>query len=107
MCPAAGAADAAVTGRRKPGIIWVPSRCVKERRAGGCAITHRQPESALRFPSCLGERVDDDPLHRSELPERRFHGWRLLGVISVVLLLMAGVALAVDLAVVGPLEGRW
>jgi hypothetical protein len=53
------------------------------------------------------DRVDDDLSNCPDLPEKHFRGWRLLCVISVVLLLMAGVALAVDLAVVGPLEGRW
>jgi hypothetical protein len=40
-------------------------------------------------------------------PERRFHGWRLLGVIVTVLIVLAAISLAVDVAVIGPLEARW
>ena len=36
----------------------------------------------------------------------RFHGWRLVGIIFVVCVLIATVAVVVDWAVIGPLEGR-
>ena len=37
---------------------------------------------------------------------RQFHGWRLLGVIFVVILLIAIVSAVVDWRIIGPLEGR-
>ena len=37
---------------------------------------------------------------------RRFHGWRLIGVIMVVIFALAAVSFVVDWMVVGPLEGR-
>lgn len=38
--------------------------------------------------------------------EEKFHGWRLLGVIALVILVIAAVSFAIDWAVIGPLEGR-
>ncbi len=38
--------------------------------------------------------------------ERRFHGWRLIGVIMIVIVILAAVSFVVDWAVIGPLEGR-
>ena len=38
--------------------------------------------------------------------ERKFHGWRLLGVIFMVIVVLALVSAVVDWAVIGPLEGR-
>jgi hypothetical protein len=38
--------------------------------------------------------------------EKKFHGWRLLGVIFCVILLLAGVSFVVDWLVIGPLRGR-
>ena len=41
-----------------------------------------------------------------ETPEKRFHGWRLLGIIFSVVVALALLSLAVDWVVIGPLEGR-
>lgn len=38
--------------------------------------------------------------------EKKFHGWRLLGVITTVVVLLAVIAFLVDWIVIGPLEGR-
>jgi hypothetical protein len=38
--------------------------------------------------------------------EKQFRGWRLLGVIMIVVVLLALVSAAVDWMVIGPLEGR-
>lgn len=38
--------------------------------------------------------------------EKKFHGWRLLGCIAMVIVVLALVSAAVDWAVIGPLEGR-
>ena len=38
--------------------------------------------------------------------EKRFHGWRLLGYIFCVVLVLAVISAVVDWAVIGPLEGR-
>ncbi len=41
-----------------------------------------------------------------ESHEKKFHGWRLLGVIFLVVVALAAVSFALDVMVVGPLEGR-
>ena len=38
--------------------------------------------------------------------EKKFRGWRLLGVIMSVVLLLAVISFVVDWMVIGPLEGR-
>jgi hypothetical protein len=38
--------------------------------------------------------------------EKKFHGWRLLGIIGTVIVLLALVSFLVDWAVIGPLRGR-
>jgi hypothetical protein len=38
--------------------------------------------------------------------EKRFRGWRLLGFIMCVVVLLALISAIVDWAVIGPLEGR-
>jgi hypothetical protein len=37
---------------------------------------------------------------------KRFHGWRLLGVILCVVVVIAAASAIVDWLVIGPLEGR-
>ena len=41
-----------------------------------------------------------------ENDERQFHGWRLIGVIMIVIVVLAAVSFVIDWAVIGPLEGR-
>lgn len=41
-----------------------------------------------------------------EVPEKRFHGWRLIGFILCVVVVIAIVSAVIDWAVIGPLEGR-
>ena len=36
----------------------------------------------------------------------KFRGWRLLGVVMLVVLLIAGVSAVIDYLVIGPLDGR-
>jgi len=38
--------------------------------------------------------------------EKRFHGWRLLGVIFLVVVVLGLISALVDWIVIGPLEGR-
>jgi hypothetical protein len=38
--------------------------------------------------------------------EKRFHGWRLVGFILLVVVVLAVVSAVVDWVVIGPLEGR-
>ena len=38
--------------------------------------------------------------------DHRFHGWRLLGVIFAVVVVLAVTSAVVDWLVIGPLEGR-
>ena len=36
----------------------------------------------------------------------KFHGWRLLGVILLVCVAIAGISALIDYVAIGPLEGR-
>jgi hypothetical protein len=38
--------------------------------------------------------------------EKKFHGWRLLGVIMAVIVVLAVASFVIDWMVIGPLEGR-
>ena len=38
--------------------------------------------------------------------ERKFHGWRLLGIIMSIVVVLAIISAVVDYLVIGPLEGR-
>ena len=50
--------------------------------------------------------VQSDEQNDSNQPETRFHGWRLLGFIMSVVVVLALISLLVDWMVIGPLEGR-
>lgn len=39
-------------------------------------------------------------------PEKQFHGWRLIGVIMCVIVVLAVISAVIDWVVIGPLEGR-
>ena len=47
-----------------------------------------------------------EPHKMNQPQEKRFHGWRLLGVIMLIVVALALVSAAVDWLVIGPLEGR-
>jgi len=46
------------------------------------------------------------PATGSQAAEKQFRGWRLIGVIMGVIVVLAIVSAVVDWAVIGPLEGR-
>jgi len=48
----------------------------------------------------------DESPHSPNDESVRFRGWRLLGVIMAVVVVLALIAAAVDIIVIGPLEGR-
>lgn len=50
---------------------------------------------------CNDGAMESEPAH-----EKKFRGWRLLGVILAVVVVLAIVSFLVDWAVIGPLEGR-
>ena len=41
-----------------------------------------------------------------EFADKRFRGWRLIGFIMIVVVVLASISFVVDWAVIGPLEGR-
>ena len=41
-----------------------------------------------------------------ESREKKFHVWRLLGVIFLVVVVLAALSFVLDVMVIGPLEGR-
>ena len=71
------------------------------RRRQGKHLVRRAVAEPLRL-------CDDSVMEpgNTDLQEKRFHGWRLLGVIALVLIAIAGVSFVIDWAVLGPLEGR-
>jgi hypothetical protein len=48
----------------------------------------------------------DNQAGREPEIERKFRGWRLLGIILCVVVVLALVSAVVDWLVIGPLEGR-
>jgi hypothetical protein len=49
---------------------------------------------------------DQPRFETDEYAEKRFRGWRLLGIILGVVVVLAAISFAVDWLVIGPLEGR-
>ena len=62
--------------------------------------TPQETENNTEIPSATSRYETD------EFAEKRFRGWRLIGVIMVVVVTLALIAFIVDWAVIGPLEGR-
>jgi hypothetical protein len=54
-------------------------------------------------PLCDDSRMDPSNAHQHR---KRFHGWRLLGALMLVIGALAAVSFVVDWAVIGPLQGR-
>jgi hypothetical protein len=55
----------------------------------------------------IPESQGDQPrFETDEHAEKRFRGWRLLGIILGVVVVLAAISFAVDWLVIGPLEGR-
>lgn len=50
--------------------------------------------------------LPDSSTSVSTSSEKTFRGWRLIGVILCVVLVLAVVSAIIDWAVIGPLEGR-
>ena len=55
--------------------------------------------------------TDQNPLPEEQMQSPndenvKFHGWRLLGIIFIVCVVLAGISALVDWMVIGPLEGR-
>lgn len=58
-------------------------------------------------PAERPEDAPDSPRYETdEFAEKRFRGWRLVGFIMGVVVLLALISFIVDWAVIGPLEGR-
>ncbi len=47
-----------------------------------------------------------EPNEASNNTETKFRGWRLLGIIILVVLVIAGISAVIDYLVIGPLDGR-
>ena len=52
------------------------------------------------------ERAGEPMTNDGDGTERKFHGWRLLGVCALVVVMLAVISALVDWWVIGPLEGR-
>ena len=60
-------------------------------------------DSVPQLPKCepVLPRYETD-----ENAEKTFHGWRLIGIILSVVVVLALVSFVVDWVVIGPIEGR-
>ena len=95
-------------------IIWKGSYPVKEtgpEEARGALNPLDHPDFSgllLLFTTAdaYTEPVQSDEQNDSNQPETRFRGWRLLGFIMSVVVVLALISLLVDWMVIGPLEGR-
>jgi len=47
-----------------------------------------------------------DDANTTPTDEKKFRGWRLLGILALIVISLAIVAFLVDWIVIGPLEGR-
>lgn len=80
----------------------------------GALLSGRVPTPSRKAPvadalyTCTMGVDDDDSTdeHHDPAEERRFHGWRLIGVIMLVVLALAVISFVVDWMAIGPLEGR-
>ena len=61
---------------------------------------------AENTPESSAEPASTSRYETDEHAEKRFRGWRLIGVIFAVVFVLAVVSFLVDWAVIGPLEGR-
>ena len=61
---------------------------------------------ALRSCSHLNEDIYDGMNDDGMNDEKRFHGWRLLGALLAIIVVIATASFVVDWLVIGPLEGR-
>ncbi len=58
------------------------------------------------FPQPAENSQETPRYETDEFAEKRFRGWRLIGFIFGVVLVLAIISFLVDWAVIGPLEGR-
>jgi hypothetical protein len=72
------------------------------------ATNHEAGSSNLsgRATSLKNNTQTNRAMHPDKRQETRFHGWRLIGVILIVIVILAVVSFVVDWVVIGPLEGR-
>ena len=61
---------------------------------------------AEQSPQSSENPLDSPRYETDEHAEKRFHGWRLLGIITVIVAVVALTSAFIDWAVIGPLEGR-
>ena len=52
------------------------------------------------------ESADTPRYETDEFAEKRFRGWRLVGIIMCVVAALAVISFVIDWVVIGPLEGR-
>jgi len=66
-----------------------------------------RPTGQVSPPASAGtQALADESAEELAYANRPFHGWRLLGVIAVVVVVLAVISALVDWWVIGPLEGR-
>ena len=83
---------------RGPRIIWKPRNGVKE--------DHSLTTATLRSCNPKQQEFSMSPHTDTTSTEKKFRGWRLLGFILCVVVVLALVSAIVDWMVIGPLEGR-
>jgi len=47
-----------------------------------------------------------EPQQSEDSQQVKFHGWRLLGIIILIVAVIAVVSAVIDLVVIGPIDGR-
>lgn len=83
---------------RGPRIIWKHRNGVKE--------DHGLATVTLRSYSLKRREFSMSPETNTTSTEKKFRGWRLVGFILCVVVVLAVVSAVVDWMVIGPLEGR-
>ena len=69
-------------------------------------MSEENSEDVRREIRKMSEQNSKIPEETKMSEEKRFHGWRLLGVIIGVAVVLAIISFVIDWMAIGPLEGR-
>ncbi len=84
-----------------PVPFTVGHRCSGRATIAAFSLTSSEMTRRASRQTIAGQAMQD-----SDTDSKKFHGWRLLGIIFIVVVTLAVASAVVDWVVIGPLEGR-